>query len=92
MSFEPLPYVLPIAYGLLLAALLLGSWRVVRGPHLADRLVAMDLLAGVFLSLLILLAIDSGLSVYLNVALTIAVMGFLGTAALAIYLERSSRP
>lgn len=75
---------------LLGVALLLALFRALKGPRAADRVVALDLLAGISLSVLALLSISSDRSVYLNVAVCIALLAFLGTAAFARYLSRKA--
>ena len=79
-----------IASILLSLALLLALYRSLKGPQAADRVVALDLLAGISLSLLALLSISSDRSVYLNVAVCIALLAFLSTAAFARYLSRKA--
>lgn len=79
-----------IASILLAAALLLALYRALKGPTAADRIVALDLLAGISLSTIALLAISSDRSVYLNVAVCIALLAFLSTAAFARYLSRKA--
>lgn len=79
-----------IASFLLAAALLLALYRALKGPRAADRVVALDLIAGISLSTLALLAISSDRSVYLNVAVCIALLAFLSTAAFARYLSRKA--
>ena len=78
-----------IGYTLLGLALLCGFFRLVKGPSSADRIVALDLIAGIALATTVLLAIDTRQSVYLNVAVCIALFAFLGTVAFARYLERT---
>lgn len=79
-----------IAGVLLAAALLLALYRALKGPTAADRVVALDLLAGISLSSIVLLSISADRSVYLNVAVCIALLAFLSTAAFARYLARKA--
>lgn len=80
-----------IASILLALALLLALYRSLKGPTAADRIVALDLMAGISLSTLVLLAISSDRSLYLNVAVCIALLAFLSTAAFARYLSRKAK-
>lgn len=77
-----------IGFGILSLALLIALFRAFKGPRAADRVIALDLLAGITLAMVTLLAISSGKSVYLNVAVCIALLAFMSTAAFARYLAR----
>lgn len=88
MSFDISEWVLWTASCLLGLAFLLAFIRLMRGPLIADRVLALDLISGLTLSTLILVALQSEKSSYLNVAMALAVLSFLGTTALARYLER----
>jgi multicomponent K+:H+ antiporter subunit F len=80
--------VLPWVLAMLGAATLLALYRLVRGPGLPDRILALDTLYVVTTALLVALGIwlDSG--VYFEAAMIIALLGFVGTVAFARYLER----
>jgi len=71
-----------------LAAIVPIIYRIVRGPTVFDRIVALDLFAGICLGIIVALAIRFDQPVFLEVAFVIALVGFLGTVALARYLER----
>jgi multicomponent Na+:H+ antiporter subunit F len=62
--------------------------RLVRGPTLADRVVAMDALATMAIGALVIVAIVSGVVLLLDIALAIALVVFLGTIAMAMTIER----
>ena len=61
-------------------------YRMVKGPHLADRAVAGDVLSLLVVGLVVLLAVDQRRSVSLDVALMVAIVGFAATVAFAQYL------
>ena len=61
--------------------------RVMKGPNVADRIVAADCIDYLTDAALILFAIYSGRSVFLDIALITAILGFLGTVLTARYLE-----
>ena len=69
-------------------ALLLNFWRLVRGPSLPDRILALDTMYINTVALLVLFGIYQGLTVFFEAALVIALMGFVGTVALCKYLLR----
>lgn len=80
--------VLPIAFALVTVAFLLALYRLVKGPDAPDRILALDTLYVNTLAFLVLLGIHLGSALYFEVALLIAMMGFVGTVALAKYLLR----
>lgn len=82
--------VLPWALGAVVLALLLSAWRLLRGPGVADRILALDTLYVNALLLTVLLGIRAGSGVYFEVALLIGLLGFVGTVLLARYAARGS--
>ena len=75
---------------LLLAALLLALWRLVRGPEIVNRVVALELVAGTCMGIFVLFSVQFREPLLLDAALAIAVISFLGTVALARYLEKGA--
>ncbi|GKT11440.1 MAG: multicomponent K+:H+ antiporter subunit F [Thiomicrorhabdus sp.] len=80
--------VLPIAFALVSLAILLSFMRLLKGPDLPNRILALDTLYINAIALLILLGIYFGSALYFEAALLIAVMGFVGTIGLSKYLLR----
>ncbi len=72
-------------------ALLLSVARLVRGPSLMDRVVALELMAGLVVGVIAVYAIGTDDPDLLDVAITLALVAFLGAVALARYAERSVR-
>jgi multicomponent K+:H+ antiporter subunit F len=85
-----LAIVIPIAFTLMCLAGLLNLWRVVHGPDLPDRILALDTLYINSIALLVLFGVHRDTTIYFEVALLIAMMGFVGTVAIAKYLTRGS--
>jgi len=83
-----LEMVLPIAFALLGVSMLLGFIRLVKGPDMPDRILALDTLYINAIALVVLLGLHLGSALYFEAALLIAVMGFIGTIALSKYLLR----
>lgn len=81
-----LPVVLNIAFALVVVASALGFWRLLVGPSVPDRILALDTLAITIIALLILVGIRLGTSLFFEVALLIALIGFVSTVALCKYL------
>lgn len=81
---------LDIATGLLAAALLLAGWRLLRGPDVVDRVLALDTLYVNAAALLIVYGLRLGTGQYFEAALVIALLGFLSTVAFAKFLLRGN--
>jgi len=79
---------LAIGFVLVGAALLMSLWRLVVGPDQPDRILALDTLYVNTVALLVLLGVQLASNLYFEAALLIALIGFVGTAALAKYLTR----
>ena len=69
-------------------ALLIAFVRLVKGPTLPDRIVAMDLFGVLVVGFIVVLAGSSRVRATLDAAIVIALIGFLGTIAYATYVER----
>lgn len=79
---------LPIVTAALMLALLLAAWRLLRGPTLADRVLALDTLYIDALALFVVLGIQQGHKLAFEVVLAIGLVGFAGTVALAKFATR----
>lgn len=75
---------------LLIIALFLTLFRLVRGPSLPDRVVALNLLSSLMTGIIICYTVLLNDPTFLGVAVALALVSFLGTVAFARYLERSS--
>ncbi len=70
----------------LTVGLLLSFYRIVRGPQLADRVLAGDTFSLHVVGLVILLAIRLHTEVFFDAALVVAIIGFVSTLAFAQYI------
>lgn len=77
-----------IAMLLFSIAIMLNLWRLVLGPSLPDRILALDTMYINAIAVLVLFGIYQNSMLYFEAALLIAVMGFVGTVALSKYLLR----
>jgi len=75
-----------LAIGLLLVAMLLVIIRLIRGPNLGDRILALDTLTLLAMALIGVFAVRTGLSLYIDIAIALGLASFLSTVALARYL------
>ena len=69
-------------------ALAMSVWRLLRGPSLPDRILALDTVSINSIALLVLYGIHIGSTVYFEAALIIAMLGFVSTVALSKYVMR----
>lgn len=76
-----------VLYG---AALLLALWRLVKGPTLSDRVVALDFISTCLIGMIVVDAIITGASYFLSVAIVAALVGFVGSVAFAMYIQKGA--
>lgn len=79
------------AFALLLLAVLGSFIRVVRGPSLADRVVALDLLSVTLVAFAAVYAVRSGEVAFLDVSLALALVAFFTTVVFARYVEQRAQ-
>ncbi|MGK0189044.1 MAG: multicomponent K+:H+ antiporter subunit F [Verrucomicrobiales bacterium] len=79
---------LSIAVLLVSAASVLSLIRLLIGPSVPDRILALDTLYVNTIALVVLFGLRQGSMLYFEAALLIAVIGFIGTIALSKYLLR----
>jgi multicomponent Na+:H+ antiporter subunit F len=84
--------ILWVAMPVMSLALVLAFVRLVRGPTLSDRVIALDLTGTVGMGMIAVYAIARDLPVLLDAAIVLALISFLGTVAFARYLERRVGP
>lgn len=81
--------VLILTIGALVVAAL-GTVRIVKGPTSADRVLALDLFLTAAVALAIAAALGTGRTVYLDVAIGLALLGFVGTIGWARLIDRAA--
>lgn len=77
-----------VAFVVLALGALCALWRLVRGPSIADRVVAADLMLTLLVMAAGVLSARSGEGAYLETMLVVAVVAFLGTSMVARFIER----
>lgn len=75
-----------LASGLLSVAFLLTVYRVVVGPTLPDRIIALDMLVGIAIGFIAVIAIRTGFNLYVDIAIALGLVGFLATVAFARFV------
>lgn len=86
-----LEFAITIAFGCLLVAFAFTLYRLVRGPSFADRVVALDFLMLIGIGFITVKAVVSEEYSYIDVAIAMALVGFLATVAFARYIYRGAQ-
>lgn len=76
-----------IALGMLTFAFALTIVRIILGPHLPDRVLALDMLVTTGIAYIAVVAIKTNFFLYLDVAISLGIVGFLATVAFARYVQ-----
>lgn len=81
---------LELGFIMIVLSVVLAFVRLVRGPSLQDRVVALDMMTVAIVAFCGLAAIRYNTTAFLDVALVLALVGFLATVALARFAERNT--
>lgn len=71
---------------ILVIALLLTVYRAVVGPTLPDRVIALDMLVGIVIGFIAVIALRTGYTLYIDIAIALGLVGFLATVAFARFI------
>jgi multisubunit Na+/H+ antiporter MnhF subunit len=77
-----------LGFVMVMTALVVGFVRLAIGPSLADRVVALDMMTTIIIVFCGIFAVATREASFLDVAIVLALIGFLATVALARYAER----
>lgn len=77
-----------IALSMAGVGILLSVVRLILGPTLPDRVVALDLITILAVGTTAAYSVTTGEAAYLDVAIVLALISFLGTVAFAFYIEK----
>jgi len=77
-----------VVIGMLCVALVLNMWRLIIGPHVVDRILALDTMYINSIALILLYGIYNQTPLYFEAALLIAMLGFVSSVAFGKYLLR----
>ncbi len=83
-----------LIFSALMVAVAVGltGWRMLHGPGIADRAVAMDLLGLLAVAATALVALGGGYLALLDIALGLGLVGFIGAVGVATFIKRASEP
>lgn len=88
MSLNVLDWALNVALAAVALAMLACGWRLLRGPTLPDRILALDTLTINAVALAVLYGLQAGSAPAFEAALIVALLGFVSTVALARFVTR----
>lgn len=83
-----LPWAISFALMAVALAMVFAAIRLLRGPAAEDRVLALDTLYANSMIMVLTLGIQQGSRIYFDIALLIALFGFVGSAAMAKFLLR----
>ncbi len=88
MEISFLNIVLALTFGMLLLAFLLAFLRLLKGPNMSDRIVAMDLIASVTMAFILTYSVLVKKEIYFDIVIIISLVSFIGTVAVSSYLKQ----
>ena len=91
-TLQPLPTALTLTFIMLSLAFLFTFLRLVKGPYLPDRVVALDLVSTLAVAVIAVIALSTDQSIFLRAAMPVVLIAFLGTIAFAYYVEKRGKP
>lgn len=77
-----------IIFGMLLLAFVLAFIRMIKGPDISDRIVAMDLIASVTMAFILSYGVLVNKAIYFDIVIVISLISFIGTVAVSTYLKQ----
>jgi multicomponent Na+:H+ antiporter subunit F len=85
----PIGFALHFALVCLSLAYFAALYRLLKGPTIPDRIIVIDLVASATIGIILTFIILTGKTIYINVALVIALIVFMGNVAFAKYLKKT---
>jgi len=81
-------YALTFAFAAIALALLCNLWRLIQGPTITDRILALDTMVINAIALIVLYGIAVGRSILFEAAILMAMVGFVSTVAYCRFILR----
>lgn len=88
MEFTFLNIVLILAFGMLFLAFVLSFLRLLKGPEISDRIVAMDLISSITMAFILTYSVLVQKAIYFDIVIVISLVSFIGTVAVSTYLKQ----
>jgi len=76
-----------LAFILLLMAMLISLYRLISGPTVYNRIVALDLIASIVMGFILLYSVVVNKALYFDVVIIISLISFIGTVSISTYLK-----
>jgi multicomponent Na+:H+ antiporter subunit F len=92
LAVDIVPTVAIVSLNIFGAAMAVTMVRLLKGPSLPDRVVALDLIAVLAAGVIAVYAILTHEPMLLRAAIVVALVAFVGTVAFAMFLERRGKP
>lgn len=89
MSYSLLNISLIMAFAMLLLAFALALVRIIKGPTVQDRVVAMDLIASITMGFILVYSVLINKAMYFDIVIIISLISFIGTVAISTYLKQN---
>jgi len=86
-----LNHAITLSLGLLVGAFLITTFKVVKGPTLPDRILALDMLVAAAIGFIAAIALRTGFNLYVDIAIALGLVGFLATVAFARFVLARGR-
>lgn len=81
-----LTFALNVSLLLLGLAFILTVLRIWKGPTLPDRVLGLDMLTGIAIGFIAVIGLDTGYTLYVDIAIALGLVGFLATVAFARFI------
>lgn len=79
-----------VIFPILSVSMVLTFIRLIKGPRVVDRVIALDLIITIGIAFITVFSIRSGKELFLDVAMILALIAFLSTVAFSYYLEKKT--
>ncbi len=91
MAFESFNIIILMAFILLLLSMIISLFRLIAGPTVYDRIVALDLIASIVMGFIIMYSVTVNKALYFDVVIIISLISFIGTVSTSTYLKTKKR-
>jgi multicomponent Na+:H+ antiporter subunit F len=91
MELESINIIILIAFILMLLSMMISLYRLIFGPSVYDRIVALDLIASIVMGFIILYSVVVNKALYFDVVIIISLVSFIGTVSISTYLKTKKR-
>lgn len=91
MELEFLNIIVLIAFILLLLSMMISIYRLIIGPTVYDRIVALDFISSIVMGFILLYSIIVNRALYFDVVIIISLISFIGTVSISTYLKIKKR-